>query len=273
MRVVTYYCRGLLRQLQPYTLARRQRETLLRDVDRYSSHEEIDWRVDYYNSLSGVFDASSAPRICDIERKRSRYYLDLDEHSRGFGPHRRLNYLFGDICDTPKVPTVVKSRPISTANENSIILNLDRLRHFRWGSDLIPFRNKKPAAVWRGTPLTEQRRNFVRAFYYHASFDIGQSRHLIDGLPPKPALTYEEQMEYKFFVSLEGNDVATNLKWSMASNMLVMTPLPRYETWFMEGLLEPGRHFVLLRDDLGDLEEKVNYYSGHPQGNRMRFRR
>ncbi len=82
--------------------------------------------------------------------------------------------------------------------------------------------------------------------------------------PPKRSLTHHEQKQFKFFLSLEGNDVATNLKWSMASNMLVMSPALEYETWFMEGALEPGRHFVLLEDDFSDLEDKVAYYSAHP---------
>ena len=29
----------------------------------------------------------------------------------------------------------------------------------------------------------------------------------------------------------------------------------------MEGRLEAGKHYVLLRDDLSDLEEKVDYYT------------
>ena len=50
----------------------------------------------------------------------------------------------------------------------------------------------------------------------------------------------------------------------MASNMLVFAPMPEYETWFMEGLLEPGKHFVELKSDCSDLEGKVAYYSDHP---------
>ncbi len=261
MNLATFYIKGILRQLLPYSIARRQRVRLLSKASRYLCHEEIDWRVDYNNSLSEQFDASLAPRICNISRKKSRYYLDLDESTRGFGPHLQMNYLFGDICIIPEVATIVKSRPICAGNENSIILKLDNLRHFSWSTDPIPFSNKKASAVWRGTPLTEQRKNFVRRFYDHKSFNIGQSRHVIDELQPKPTLTHREQKEYKFFVSIEGNDVATNLKWALASNMLVMAPLPRYETWFMEGLLEPGKHFVLLKDDLSDLEEKVDYFS------------
>jgi hypothetical protein len=37
-------------------------------------------------------------------------------------------------------------------------------------------------------------------------------------------------------------------------------PLPNHETWFMEGRLEAGKHYALLRDDFEDLEEKILYY-------------
>ena len=56
-------------------------------------------------------------------------------------------------------------------------------------------------------------------------------------------------------MSLEGIDVATNLKWIMSSNSLCFSPKLRYETWFMEGKLVPGVHFVEVRDDFDDLAE------------------
>jgi hypothetical protein len=260
---LTYYGKGMFRQLLPYSSANRRRDLLLREATHHPDLGEIDERLNYYNKLSDRFETSGAPRISQIDRGRSRYYLDLDEFSRGFGPNRRLNYLFGDVITVPATPTVVKSRPICPNNKNSVILKLDKFRHFRWTPDPIPFREKKTSAVWRGTPLTEQRKNFVRKFYTHPSFDIGHSCKLVDDLPPKRSLTYKEQKEHKFFVSIEGYDVATNLKWAMASNMLVMSPLLRFETWFMEGRLQPGKHFVLLKDDLSDLEDKVDYYAVH----------
>ncbi len=33
----------------------------------------------------------------------------------------------------------------------------------------------------------------------------------------------------------------------------------------MEGRLKPDKHIVLLRDDFGDLEEKVAYYNENPE--------
>jgi len=236
---------------------------LLAAANHHPDLSQINERVEYYNKLSCTFDASNAPRVCEIDKDKSRYFLDLDEFCKGFGPSRRLHYLFGDVTHVPVTPTVVKSRPVSAGHENSVILKLNKLRHFRWAPDPVPFRDKKPSAVWRGTPLTHQRQQFVRTFYNHPSFDIGHSRHLVDDLLPKGPLSHKAQKEHKFFVSIEGNDVATSLKWAMASNMLVMSPRPRYETWFMEGQLEPGRHYVMLKDDLSDLEEKVEYFTRH----------
>jgi spore maturation protein CgeB len=41
-------------------------------------------------------------------------------------------------------------------------------------------------------------------------------------------------------------------------------PRPKYETWFMEGTLIPDHHYVCIKDDYSDLEEKLNYYIEHP---------
>jgi hypothetical protein len=76
-------------------------------------------------------------------------------------------------------------------------------------------------------------------------------------------MSKEAQLEYKFIFCPEGNDVSTNLKWAMSSNSICFMPKPRYETWFMEGLLKPGIHYVELKSDYSDLEEKIDYYSTH----------
>ncbi len=40
-------------------------------------------------------------------------------------------------------------------------------------------------------------------------------------------------------------------------------PKPRFETWFMEGLLRPGIHYVEVKGDYSDLEDKILYYSSN----------
>ncbi|GAA0758432.1 glycosyl transferase family 90 [Psychroflexus lacisalsi] len=78
-------------------------------------------------------------------------------------------------------------------------------------------------------------------------------------------MTIEEQLNYKFILSLEGNDVASNLKWVMSSNSLAVMPKPKFETWFIEGKLIPNFHYILIKDDYSDLEECLNYYIQNPE--------
>ncbi|TIP49593.1 MAG: lipopolysaccharide biosynthesis protein, partial [Mesorhizobium sp.] len=68
----------------------------------------------------------------------------------------------------------------------------------------------------------------------------------------KPFLNIEQQRRYRYIVSLEGNDVATNLKWIMSSNSLCLMPEPTYETWFAEAKVEPNIHYVPLQRDFSD---------------------
>ena len=49
----------------------------------------------------------------------------------------------------------------------------------------------------------------------------------------------------------------------MSSNSLAVMPKPIYETWFMEGMLIPNYHYVLIKNDYSDLEDRLYYYNTH----------
>ena len=51
----------------------------------------------------------------------------------------------------------------------------------------------------------------------------------------------------------------------MSSNSLAVMTRPTCETWFMEGTLRPGYHYVEVREDFSDFEEKLHYYIDHPE--------
>ncbi|GAL14671.1 LpsA protein [Vibrio astriarenae] len=102
----------------------------------------------------------------------------------------------------------------------------------------------------------------------HPLMDAGQpnvsdSEHF-DPRWQKSFMGVDEQLEYKFLVCLEGNDVASNLKWAMSSNSVVITPKMKFETWFMEGKLEAGVHYIEVKDDWSDFDEQVQYYLQNP---------
>ncbi len=45
---------------------------------------------------------------------------------------------------------------------------------------------------------------------------------------------------------LEGNDVASGLKWALLSQSVVMMPPPQHTSWAMEELLQPWVVRVIL---------------------------
>ena len=61
-----------------------------------------------------------------------------------FSKKKKLDHKFGDITYTFPSPTVVKSRPI-IHSKNSIILGLNKVRHFNFVKDPIEFMKKK---IW-----------------------------------------------------------------------------------------------------------------------------
>lgn len=258
-----YYARAILRELFPDFLCRLQLKSKLKNPTDFDI-EYIQMRVNYYNKLEnckhqlGFLSKLSEFRIPPRIRA---YYFDSYEYTRFFSKNLKAAFLPGDITHVPDFPTIVKSRPIGNHNANSVILNLDKVRHFIFVNDKKPFDGKKDMLVGRGAVTQPHRKHFLEMYFGHPLCNVGQvnrdtegSKYLVE------KMTIDEQLEYKFILSLEGNDVATNLKWIMSSNSLAVMPRPKYETWFMEGTLVPNYHYVLIKDDYSDLEERLNYY-------------
>ena len=55
-------------------------------------------------------------------------------YTRLFNSSNKMSYCFGDLTEIPKIPSIVKSRPISNDNANSVLLNLNKVRHFSFAS-------------------------------------------------------------------------------------------------------------------------------------------
>ena len=66
-------------------------------------------------------------------------------------------------------------------------------------------------------------------------------------------------MKYKYLISVEGNDVASGLKWMLYSNSVVLMAKPRNFSWIIEDKLIPYFHYIPLKDDFSDLEEKYSW--------------
>ena len=235
----------------------------------------INERVNYYNKIDASFEVQNPipfrqQKFNRHEKiNRSNYYVkDLYHLLAGMNIGERFDYLFGDVIHIPPRPTIVKSRPIHGDNRNSVMLKICKLRHFRLVRDPVSYELKKDLAVWRGAIRTNpnRRKLLVDSYKNHPLCDVADvpSRK---GLKALFAADYKEisaQLQYKFIISVEGVDVASNLKWIMSSNSLCMAQKLVYETWFMEGTLIPNFHYVELADDFSDLGEKIAYYLAHP---------
>lgn len=273
---LAYYLRSLLREAVPAALLRRQ---LDKELDRCRDHYDqryIEDRVEYYCKLATPTPlGSGAKPLSEFHKKgnSSTYYYDSREIVRWFSPDLVWQYLFGDVRDIPAEPTVVKSRSILVDNTNSVLLNLDKCRHFVFLKDSIPFEQKRDMAIYRGQVGTrENRRLFLKLFAGNERVDAantlakgGLFSTNVDGNATVPRLSLYDHLQYRYIMALEGNDVASNLKWIMSSNSLAVTPPMTCETWYMEGRLQGGVHYVEIKDDFSDLEQAMDYYSSHPK--------
>jgi hypothetical protein len=262
---ILYYLKHALLALTPGSIFKLRKSSL---EEAYASRSQwIEARVNYYCKLDKVSVLGDAcTKISGYKRKGyTSYYFDLKEFLHYFPKSYRFNYYFGDETHVEPIPTLFKARPIEGDNSNSVLFKLDKRRHFRFIEDRLSFSDKKDAAVFRGAVTQPHRIRFMQEMFDHPFVDAGQSNSS-DEHPEwkKPFMSVEEQLQYKFLICLEGNDVASNLKWAMSSNSVVVTPKMKFETWFMEGTLQAGVHYIEVEDDWSDFEEKIQFYIDNP---------
>ncbi|MGL5980516.1 MAG: glycosyl transferase family 90 [Phocaeicola sp.] len=265
-----YYVKNSVKLLLPNFLFRIQRENWLKSVEKRKDITQIWERVNYYCKLTtdeNLPMAQSHP-IGKLRLKghKSVYFFDSYEYLRYFPKKLRWCYKFGDVRDIPPTPTIVKSRELVADNANSVLLNMDKVRHFTFLQDSKKFQEKKNSVIFRGDILDKQNRiTFMNRWFDDADCDLGDvSKYPINEKWKAAKISLYDHLDYKFIIALEGNDVASNLKWVMSSNSLAIMPRPTCETWFMEGRLIPNYHYVEIKSDFSDLKEKMNYYINHP---------
>lgn len=270
---LVYYLKNLWRYVVPKWTFRARLTQTLASLDRRPDKGYILDRVDYYNKLRPLAQLPDGLRPLGEHRlkggeMKSVYFFDTYEFTRWFNDDLQWDYLQGDITAVPEKPCVVKSRPIAGNNQNSVLLNLDKVRHFVFLKDEIPFRQKQDKAIFQLEIKHKlKRERFMKLHFGSKLCDAG----IIAPLPEypkewtKPKISLYDHLVYKFVLAIEGNDVATNLKWIMSSNSVAVMPRPTYETWFMEGRLIPNYHYIEIRQDYSDMEERLQYYIDHPE--------
>ncbi|MDR3178139.1 MAG: lipopolysaccharide core biosynthesis protein LpsA, partial [Campylobacteraceae bacterium] len=194
--------------------------------------EYIKDRVDYYNKLdSNQLSEDEAVLLRDFkyEGKKSSFFFDTYEYTRYFPNTLKIAFEFGDTIVVPPHCRIVKSRPIAGENANSVLLNLDKIRHFIFVNDTIDWIDKEDKLIGRGGIYQPHRIEFYEKYFDSPLCDLGATNKSVkDSRWVKKAIPIKAHLKYKFILCLEGNDVASNLKWVMSSNSLAVMPRPKY---------------------------------------------
>ena len=174
--------------------------------------------------------------------------------------------------------TFVKSRPANNPKK-SILFPLEDVYApcnilYKIKND-IPFEKKNNLIVWRGVnsgyPNKTQRASrleLVEKYFNNEFCDIGFSNmsykeniynyEINKEKIIKGVMSIDNQLKFKFIISVEGNDSATNLGWILLSNSIPICPKHFIETWNIESKLEPWKHYVPVQNDFSDLI--INYH-------------
>ncbi len=265
---------GLWRYILPKWWTQRKRERLLREARNRKDWDYICERVAYYNRLEPLQAVPEGLKPLAEHRfgtAKSAYFFDSYAFTRYYPDHLRWQFLDFDNTTNPALPSIVKSRPIAGDVGNAVVMKINKLRHFYFLKDSLSFGQKQNRAIFRSNinyphPNYVKRLAFVRRWFGSDCCDVGviNWHPFMERAWHKPRITEFDHLDYKFILCLEGNDVATNLKWVMSSNSLAVMPRPTYETWYMEGRLIPNYHYVAIKADYSDLEERMQYYIDHP---------
>lgn len=266
-----YFIVNGLRYAVPHDILCRRGQRILAKYDTLPPEEKkyVDERVDYYCKFTkSILLPDDAKTLEDFTLDKrtsyvndyinSTYFFDAYEFVRFFHKHFKWAYNPGDVNYLFPVPEITKSRPIAPddSNRNNILLNLDKIRHFTWVEDPVRWEEKQSRILFRGdTTNKPHRQKFIDMWKNHPMCDIASG----GGMP------IYDHLSYRYIMSLEGNDVASNLKWVMSSNSVAAMPRPKFETWYMEGKLIPNYHYIEIADDYHDLIDRIQYYEQHPE--------
>jgi hypothetical protein len=266
------------------------------DADKILKNED---RIKYYlNELSDkTIPISDIPKEFEfagpfllnsgaIEKYKNEYFTNFKLYLNLLSNlDQSYNFVctFGDSTTYNKeYACISKVKKITDYNPNIILLKLDNIRHWnilpKIKSIDLPFKSKNNKLIWRGAStgqykLNNPRNLLVTKFQDHCNLNIDikyselvqEYKNLPDSSKYKfSTLTPKQQLESKFIISVEGNDVASNLKWLMLSNSCILMPNPTFVSWFMEDHLEPYIHYVPLSPDFEDLETQYEWCLNNP---------
>ena len=252
-------------------------------LDRHVKREK-GWRtLSYLVHLHRVLTANETSVASDSDR--SVIFLLGDQHSRSTTL---------PVVAKTRFSRFAVSKKSGEKFFSTIIWPMEMKRHYddpignylnlQSEGKVLKWEDKRDALIWRGSAtgvLTDKtivkdypdggwrisvvKRYFAKRSRADVAFTDGDAIKLwrrkygIGELVRSTDTTMEDQLKYKYIFMLEGNDVATGLKWQLLSNSVVFMARPTCVSFAMEDTLVPFVHYVPLKDDYSNLEEMIEW--------------
>ena len=147
----------------------------------------------------------------------------------------------------------------STANDWKNCMGIPRcrlvLQHAK--SSLIDARLVGPT---KGLPTTLTVTHPADALHYAST----ETLPLFQDDDDEERMSLAAMLRYKAIIMMEGNDVASGLKWALYSNSVVLMDPVTVTSWAMEERLQAWVHYVPLHPNATDVEERFQWVLDNP---------
>lgn len=161
------------------------------------------------------------------------------------------------------------------------IPNYDDLFDNKIGKVQTDWSKKKNIAVFRGGSTgcggtVENNQRLKLATMRSADLDVGITKYTTHlkfispeqievaemVAPTVPSLTWEQQSEFKYIIHVDGNVFAYRYLKSMLTKSLILRVKSDFTHW-TDKYMKPNDHYIEIKADLSDLEEKVDWCKTH----------
>lgn len=126
------------------------------ETDAATRKKAIARAISSYRGASGILLCTTSQQtflgnytVAALQHPKTpkAYYFDTYEYACYLPSELPCDFLFGDITHVPESPLWVKSSPIVEGNENCVLLNMDKARHFIWVADAKQFVEKQDLLI------------------------------------------------------------------------------------------------------------------------------
>ncbi len=219
-------------------------------LDLINNYKNINSTQFFYQTY--IYPIINILKYKNIEDQNKPFLISFDSNNN----LSNLSGVFSKLRGIDDENTIIfKFEPINELNKIKYIKKID-----------IPWNKKNNKLFWRGRQSSDYNSLstiLVKKYFNYKNKNIDISYENNNNLKyndfSRNIVTDHEILKSKFLIYLENHDTLVDLKCKMFSNSVIFMVKPTRSSWFMEELLIPNTHYILIKNDLSDLEEKYNW--------------